>query len=243
VTRLPAPILARLAATALGGSSFQDLLKTLAQIAVDALPGAEAVSITLLRGHDAATAAYTAKLALELDETQYDSGYGPCVEAAQCGILLEITHMPTESRWPAYAARATELGVMSTLSVPLPIQTHVIGALNVYSRRPEPFTATEREIAVDLAGCLAVACANAEAYADAVEQAEQMRAAMASRATIEQAKGMIMVQNRCSAEEAFEILRGASTSRNVKLRDIAEDMVRAVAKAPDAPAPSPGALY
>ena len=48
---------------------------------------------------------------------------------------------------------------------------------------------------------------------------------MESRATIEQAKGIIMAANHCSPDAAFDILRRASQNRNVKLRDIANDIV------------------
>jgi AmiR/NasT family two-component response regulator len=42
---------------------------------------------------------------------------------------------------------------------------------------------------------------------------------------IEQAKGLLMGSERCTPDEAFDILRRASQRRNVKLRDIAEQLV------------------
>lgn len=48
-----------------------------------------------------------------------------------------------------------------------------------------------------------------------------LRAAAASRSMIDQAMGVMMLQNRCSAPEAFAILRQASQNRGLKLRDVA----------------------
>lgn len=59
-----------------------------------------------------------------------------------------------------------------------------------------------------------------------------LQAALASRAVIDQAVGIIMGQNRCTVDEAFEVLRAISQNRNVKLRDIAADMVTAVSGQP-----------
>ena len=51
---------------------------------------------------------------------------------------------------------------------------------------------------------------------------------MASRAVIEQAKGILMAQRDCSADEAFDMLRRASQRENVKLRDVAQRIVGSV---------------
>jgi AmiR/NasT family two-component response regulator len=52
-----------------------------------------------------------------------------------------------------------------------------------------------------------------------------MRAAMESRAVIEQAKGIIMGQRRCTADEAFALLSKLSQDCNRKLREVAEALV------------------
>ena len=65
----------------------------------------------------------------------------------------------------------------------------------------------------------------------------QLRAALASRSVIDQAIGIIVAQERCPAAQAFAILRTASQKRNVKLREIARDIVTSVSGAPPEPAP------
>ncbi|WP_237759887.1 ANTAR domain-containing protein [Arthrobacter alpinus] len=49
--------------------------------------------------------------------------------------------------------------------------------------------------------------------------------AMKSRTTIDLAVGMIMGQNNCSQKRAVEILKAASSRRNIKLRQIAAALV------------------
>lgn len=62
-------------------------------------------------------------------------------------------------------------------------------------------------------------------YRDLEAEVAQLREALASRATIEQAKGMLMVTRRCSADEAFELLRGLSQDTNVRLADVAAALI------------------
>ncbi|MDF2050211.1 ANTAR domain-containing protein [Arthrobacter sp. Cr_A7] len=65
------------------------------------------------------------------------------------------------------------------------------------------------------------------------ESRDGMSAAMQSRTVIDLATGAIMAQNRCSQAAAFQVLREASNSRNVKLRDVAATVVSSVAGGTD----------
>jgi hypothetical protein len=58
---------------------------------------------------------------------------------------------------------------------------------------------------------------------------------LASQGPIEQAKGIIVAQNRCSPDQAFEILRRASQRSNTKLRLLADELVARTAGATAAP--------
>jgi AmiR/NasT family two-component response regulator len=48
-----------------------------------------------------------------------------------------------------------------------------------------------------------------------------------SRAVIDQAKGMIMRERGCDADQAFDVLRSLSQNRNVRLAEIAAELVAA----------------
>jgi len=232
VTALPASTLTALLGIRLGGTPLSGVLQQLVEIARDGVVGADEVSITLVRNDKPWTAAYTGQLALDADEMQYERGYGPCIEAGMSGTLLLVEDMRREPRWPDYAANVAPRGVLSSMSVPLPLQTSVVGAINCYARTPGAFGDESTQAGSELAGHIAVAVVNAMGYQDAAKLADDMQTAMASRAVIEQAKGIIMAQNRCTADEAFNILRRASQGRNAKVRDLAQELVASVSAGP-----------
>ncbi|MGR6966766.1 ANTAR domain-containing protein [Geodermatophilus sp. URMC 61] len=215
-----------LSRVALADRRLDDVLGEVTGIAARGIPGAESTSITLVRGDRAFTAAHAGEMALAADELQYERGYGPCMDAGRAGVVIRIDDMRTEERYPEYTPRVLEVGVRSSLSMPLPYQGSTIGALNVYSTQPAAFASREsEEAATAVAEAVAVAVANADAQDRLAEHAQNMRAAMESRAVIEQAKGVLMAQRAVDADEAFEILREASQRYNRKLRDIARGIV------------------
>jgi GAF domain-containing protein len=206
--------------------SLDDVLTEIVHIARDGIPGAESTSITLIRAEKAFTAAHAGEMALVADELQYERGYGPCMDAGRGNVVLRVDDMATETRWPDYSPRVLEVGVRSSLSVPLPYQGSAIGALNIYSSVVEAFRSEEAMTAgVEVAEAVAVAVANADAHAQVVDQAHNMRRAMESRAVIEQAKGVLMAQRGVDAQQAFDMLRDASQRYNRKLRDIASGII------------------
>jgi GAF domain-containing protein len=227
---LPASVLQALLGIKLGQASLWEVLQRLTGIAKDSVPGADEVSISLVRGTKPYTAAYIGQLALDADELQYVRGYGPCIDAGLSGVVLTVDDMRQESRWPDYAANVVPRGVLSSLSVPLPVQIDVVGALNCYSRTPSAFPDRSRDVALQLAAYVGVAVANAVTYTETAQLAEHLQTAMISRAVIEQAKGIIMAQNRYDPDEAFEVLRRASQGRNVKLRQLAAELVAGVTR-------------
>jgi GAF domain-containing protein len=226
-------LLRDLSRVALADRSLEDILQEVTAIAARGIPGAESTSITLIRNERAFTAAHTGELALVADELQYEEGYGPCMDAGRGGVVLRVDDMRTERRWPTYVPRVLEVGVLSSLSVPLPYQGTSIGALNNYSTKPAAFASPESlDAGREVAETIAVAVANADAHARLGERARNMQLAMESRAVIEQAKGVLMAQRHVGAEQAFEILRDASQRYNRKLRDIAAGIVESVQGGP-----------
>ncbi|SCE82008.1 GAF domain-containing protein [Micromonospora matsumotoense] len=203
------------------------VLSRITEVARDSIPGAAEVSVTLVHGTEAHTAAHTGDLALRLDQWQYEQGRGPCLDAATMGTVLIVADMTDERRWPEWAARAHTTGVLSSMSLGLPIQEAMVGALNVYGTRPDAFSQVA-EPARTFAGHAAVALANAHLYDSTASLAGQMQEAMRNRAVIEQAKGIIMGQRRCTADEAFALLARVSQNSNRKLRDVAEALVQQV---------------
>ena len=215
----------------LGDSDLQAVLGRVAELARQTLSGMVGASVTLVQSDRAYTAAFTGQLALDLDETQYQDGFGPCLEVAQSAGAVIVPDMAAETRWPAFARQALAAGVHSSLSVALPLQEAVLGALNIYANQPAIFDQDAIELARTFAGYAAVAIANVRLYQSTATLAEDMRRAMETRAVIEQAKGILVAQQHCTPEQAFELLTQLSQTTHRKLRDCAAELVTSTAKA------------
>ncbi|MGY1671431.1 ANTAR domain-containing protein [Geodermatophilus sp. SYSU D00710] len=211
-------------------SSLDGMLQKVADLAKRVTPGVEEASISLVVNDRATTAAYTGKLAIDLDESQYGRGYGPCLEAAVGEEIREITDAREETRWPDYARVCVERGSLSSLSVPVPVREAVHGALNLYAVEADAFDDEARDVARAFASYVAVAVHNMHLYESTRDLAENLDRAMQTRAVIEQAKGILMSQRRCDAAAAFHLLAAASQRSNRKVRDIAQDIVDGVSR-------------
>jgi len=206
----------------------QGLTETLLKVAVLAkrvLPETPEVSVTLVEGERARTAAFTGALAIQLDERQYDNGYGPCLDAAVSGETIKLTMDDSDSLYADFRAVAQRQGVSHTMSVGLPVATRTVGALNIYNSTGRPFTDNSDKIAATFAGFAAILLANVGLYHDAVDLAAQLKTAMRTRSVIEQAKGIIIAENHCSSDDAFKILARLSQMKNTKLNVLAQALV------------------
>jgi GAF domain-containing protein len=235
-TLAPTTAYAELTAVILAEHSTESIMQRVAEMATQVVPGADEVSVTLVRGPRAMTVASTGDLATSLDERQYERGVGPCLAACEGNAVVGIPDMAVEQRFGEWSRIAVERGAGSTLTVPVPVHTPVTAAINMYARTPRAFTDDDVETMRTLASYAGVALANMHVYETAQEQARQMEAAMASRAVIEQAKGLIMATQRGTPEQAFDVLVAMSQHTNRKLRDVAQDIVAAAAAAASAAA-------
>jgi len=210
------------------GRDADDMMATLQQVVEFAqrrVPGAEEAAITLIRNAKAGTVASTGGLADVLDELQYETGYGPCLDAGRCNELMHIADSSVERRWPRYLPTAIAQGLGSSLSMPIPVEHYLVGALNLYARTPHAFSTESLALADALSLHICAMLSRVEKVFKHRTQAEQIEQALTSRAVIEQAKGIIMVQRKCDAAEAFNMLRELSMNQNVKLADLAAGLV------------------
>ncbi|MEH1100512.1 GAF and ANTAR domain-containing protein [Micromonospora sp. CPCC 205561] len=221
----PVDAFAELGRIRLDETSLDEMLDRIMDLAVRSIPGTSRVSVTMLRGQAGRALAFTDEVARQLDEWQYDRGYGPCLDASTSGSPISVPDMADEERWPDWAAQAKGAGVGSSLSIGLPIQAAVVGALNVYSDAAHAFDRDAVTAAEGFAAYAAVALANAHLYESAATLSEQMQTALRSRAVIEQAKGIIMADRRCPPDEAFALLSKLSQETNRKVRDVAQALV------------------
>ena len=142
-------------------------------------------------------------------------------------------HAPSlrdERRWPGYCDAAWHEGIRSILAIPLPLEGEANAALNVYSRQADAFSGEDIAHAQTYADQASKALRLAVRITKLADDRKHLLAAMESRTTINLALGVVMAQNRCSQETAFKILRIASNTRNVKLRDVAASILDSVSQ-------------
>jgi GAF domain-containing protein len=227
----PLDAAAQLGGVALGESGAETALAKIAELTRRTIPGAHEVSVTLLHDTGAHTAAFTGQLALELDEWQYEHGYGPCLDASRAHDVYSVPDLSAETRWPDWAARALGAGARSSLSVGLPIRDRVTGALNLYGTEPDAFDEEAVTVARVFADYAAVVLTD-DHHHEGRGLARHLRTAMERRAVVEQAKGIIMGDRHCTAAEATEILEQLSLYTNRRPSDIAAALVGRAAGTP-----------
>lgn len=101
------------------------------------------------------------------------------------------------------------------------VEDRKVGALNLFSDTPGAFT----EQAADMGAILAAFASVAIAAANRQEAADTLRAGLASNREIGKAVGLLMATHQSTDEQAFAVLRDASSRMNVRLAEVARKVV------------------
>jgi GAF domain-containing protein len=219
--------LAALSRFFVGDGTVEETLQRVVDLTVDAVPPTSLVGITLIVEGRQRTAVYNDGVAPEIDQAQYDTGEGPCLDAFRDQRVHIIDATTEDGPWPEFRAAAAARGIHSTLALPLVVDKRAIGAMNLYAEPALGYEDVNIDLAAVYASQAAIVLANARAYWDAFSMSERLGEAMRSRAVIEQAKGMLMAAQRCDEDQAFELLVRASQRENLKLREVAQRIVAA----------------
>lgn len=210
-----------LAGFVMHGRDLETTLHDLVDLAVRTT-GADMAGLTIRDEHARpTTAVLTDRTVLTLDAAQYESDRGPCLDAARTHTVFVVHDTDTERRWPEFARVGADNGLRSSMSLPLVVGGDGVGAMNVYDSRVGYFDAAVVATGEVFTG----QCSIAAQHWAVANEATTLAAALSSRATIEQAKGVIMATTGCSPDEAFTLLSEQSQNENRKLRDIAGEVV------------------
>jgi GAF domain-containing protein len=204
------------------------LLEQITVLAADTVDVDTSVGITLIRQGRAVTVTATDERAERLDEMQYNEGDGPCLSCARAGEVVTMDNSTIDERWPEYQVRATDAGLRGSLSMPLRLGEEAAGAMNFYFFESHTLLDQERSMIGQFCDEASRTMSLALRHDQLATQNDHLHTAMGTRRVIDQAIGIIMAQNRCSAGEAFGVLRRASQNRNVKINQLAAEMIRTV---------------
>ncbi|MEV4568320.1 GAF and ANTAR domain-containing protein [Nonomuraea sp. NPDC049419] len=211
-------------------AEFEQALAECVAIAGRAMPDSPMLSIVLCRDGEIPTVACSDGVAELLDGLQRATGQGPVLDVIRDGGPVTSDDLRAESRWPRFSAAAGQ--VRGVHCEPLESAGVLLGVLTLYASRPGGFadeTWTAMRVTAAHVGVLFRAALD---VARMREVAGQLKEALTTRGVIDQALGIVMAQRRCTARQAFELLRQISQDRNVKVHQIAAAIVEKVSGEP-----------
>ena len=224
--------IAGIAGTLYFDPTVRGTLQRIVDFAVSTVEGADMAGISLVSERGIETPVYSEPHALEVDNIQYETGEGPCLDAIEKKATIYSEDLADDERWPLFGPRAAALGLRSLLSCRLSAEDATLGALNLYARLPRAYGAIDRTKAVIFAAHAGVALGVAKGREEAgvlldreIGRLEYLRGALASREVIGQAEGILIERERITADQAFQVLRRASQHLNIKLREVAAYLV------------------
>ena len=200
-------------------------LAGIAEAATVSVPGCEAASISISIAGRPATAAVTARVALELDMVQYDTQDGPCLTAFQSMSTIRVSLVDQGDAVPHFAEAARRKGMRGVLSVPATWGEEVVATLNLYSRSG-PFDESAESISSVLAAQVAIAVSRSPEFAAARGVVEQAQRDADDDAEVNIATGLLMVNESCTAEQAEGLLRQAANHDERTVLQIAQRMIQ-----------------
>ena len=175
---------------------------------------------------------------LELFELQ--SQEGPCLDCYRTAAPVVNQNLATvNGRWPRFSVEALAAGFHSAHALPMRLRGTVIGALNLFNVGAGEMPRDDIEVAQALADAATIAILQHRAALEAQTVNEQLDHALNSRVVIEQAKGMVAERQGLNMDEAFTRLRSYARSHNLRLAEVANDVIFGGLVASDLDPPPP----
>lgn len=200
-----------------------DASRLITRVAVDHLDQVDFASICLGRARQPINiVAPTDPRAVEADRLQQELAEGPCFDAIGSMRAARSADVAKDPRWPLYGPKVAASGIAAQATLPLVTSGNVRACLNLYSLTTGRIGGSP--VACDL---FATHAAVALGYA---LQLQDLGEALDRRKTIGQAVGIVMERYAIDEEAAFAFLTRASQTANLKLHQIADQVVEAVAE-------------
>lgn len=195
-------------------------VKSAVDLLVQNVEGCDAASISLVYAkRRVETPAASDALAATGDRLQQELGEGPALNTLWDEETVYVPDLAADCRWPNWGPRLTEAtGARSVLTFRLFTIKDVIGALSMYSTQADAFSDEDKAEGLALATHIAIAVI-------AAQKLDQYESALDSRTIIAQACGLVMERYNVDAVRAFALLTRVSSHQNVKLREVAAELV------------------
>jgi hypothetical protein len=168
-----------------------------------------------------------------LAEVQMTLGEGPCHDAVDSGGLVLAASLSADgagARWAAFTDAASRAGAAAVFAFPLRIGAIRVGVLGLYRDKEGPLNTYQLGDALILADAATMLLLDAEAHQTSdpfsgAAPASQSPDLAAHQAQINQATGMLTEQLGVGITEAFVRLRAYAYAQDMRLSDVAHDIV------------------
>jgi len=206
-----------------------DLLDRLVGYSVQLL-AADAAGIVLADAHGELRAvAASGEDAQLMELLQLQSDQGPCLDCVRSGspvTVIDLTVAAAANRWPVFAAAVADgAAFRSVHALPLRLRREAIGALNLFHHQPGPLPSVDLSLGQALADVATIGILSERAVRHGEIVNEQLQSALLSRVIIEQAKGVLTEKGNLSMDAAFDRLRRYARNHNLRLSDVARQVV------------------
>jgi GAF domain-containing protein len=183
--------------------ALQPVLDLATSIAATSVRGAAGAGISLIEDSARVSTASTNALVSLADERQYELGEGPCLTSWADSVLVRIDDLDRDGRWPRWAEAARALHLRSVLSTPVTGTVRNLGAIKVYSERPNAFDRAAEDLLLKLADQAAILLENLESLTAAEQSSTVVMAALEVRQQVALAQGVLMGRHDLTQEQAF----------------------------------------
>jgi GAF domain-containing protein len=223
---LLARTLVELADTLVDDFDVVDMLTMLADRCVDVLDVSAAGIMLAAPAGDLRVTASSSETMRLLELFELQNQEGPCLDCYRSGEpVINQDMAAVNGRWPRFAPEAIRAGFRSAHALPLRLRRIVLGALNLFHVQPGALAPDDVTAAQAFADIATIAIIHHRGVVETQLVNEQLNHALNSRIVIEQAKGVVAERAGVDMDEAFTRLRNHARSHNLRLADIAANVI------------------
>ena len=230
-----ASALNQMAGLVLSRETVETALELVTTLATTVTPGTLGAAVTVVDEHGKRSRAVSNTTVEQADALQYELDEGPCLTAWRTQEHVRIDDTSTDGRWPRWSPAVSRLGVRSVLSAPLLAAGESVGAMKVYSERPQHYGPPDEHVMRLFAAQAAILLANSQSLREARRLSRQLTGALASRDVIAQATGVLLARGAASPQAAFATLASTAQQNHRAVEDVARTLVAEPAARNSAP--------
>jgi GAF domain-containing protein len=173
--------------------------------------------------------ASTSEEARLLELFQLQNEQGPCLECFQRGEAVQEADLSTATaRWARFAPAAVAAGFRSVHALPMRLRDETIGALNLFHADPSALQPSDVRIGQAMVDVATIGLVQVGYTRRHEILLAQLQSALDTRVIIEQAKGILAERQGTTPGEAFSRLRAHARSHNLRLTQLAGDVIDGV---------------